>query len=123
MSSVSSSWRGTLYPASVVRQNACSVSSVGRASPRGVTMAAIRSTSRSSGTPTTTASKTSGCAFSAASTSSGYTFSPPVLMHTDPRPSRCRVPSASIVAESPGTTQRTPSASVTNVAAVLSSSL
>ena len=35
---------------------------------------------------------------STSSTSSGYTFSPPVLMHWLPRPSRRTVPSASTVA-------------------------
>ena len=37
------------------------------------------------------------------------TFSPPVLMHTDPRPSKTKVPSAKISAQSPGTDQRLPS--------------
>src|SRR5439155_21085464 len=95
----------------------------GCAPGRGWTLAGTRSTYRSSGTPTTTASNTSGCDLSAASTSSGYTFSPPLLMHTEPRPSRVIVPSASTMAKSPGTTHRAPSAAVTNVAAVFASSL
>ena len=40
----------------------------------------------------------SGCSRNTPSTSSGYTFSPPVLMHADPRPSSWIVPSASTVA-------------------------
>ena len=40
--------------------------------------------------------------FIASSTSSGKTFSPPVLMHTEPRPSSVIPPSASTVAKSPG---------------------
>ena len=94
-----------------------------RASPAtGATIATTRWPNRSSGAPSTTASATSGCTFSTASTSSGYTFSPPVLMHSEPRPSRCTVPSASIVAMSPGSDQRTPSIS-TNVRALRSGSL
>ena len=65
---------------------------------RACTSATTISPHRSSGTPTTTQSNTSGCERSASSTSSGYTFSPPVLMHADPRPSRRIVPSASTVA-------------------------
>src|SRR4051794_32301685 len=42
---------------------------------------------RGSGTPTTAASTTAGCERRTCSTSSGYTFSPPVLMHAEPRPS------------------------------------
>jgi hypothetical protein len=59
-----------------------------------------------SGTPTTSASMTSGCALMASSTSSGKTFSPPVLMHLLPRPMKVMRPSASMVAKSPGSTQR-----------------
>ena len=62
------------------------------------TSATTISPHRSSGIPTTTQSNTSGCDRSASSTSSGYTFSPPVLMHADPRPSSRIVPSASTVA-------------------------
>ncbi len=54
------------------------------------------------------ASATSGWPFSAASTSSGKTFSPPVLMHSEPRPSTMMVPSASTVAWSPGSAHRDP---------------
>ena len=63
-----------------------------------------------------------GGASATASTSSGYTFSPPVLMHIEPRPRRCMVPSASTVAMSPGSDQRSPSIS-TNVRALRSGSL
>ncbi len=82
----------------------------------------IVSPKRSSGMPTTTASRTLGCVFSASSTSSGKTFSPPVLMHTEPRPRRWIVPSALTVAKSPGMLQRRPS-TMRNVAADLASSL
>src|SRR4051812_25853868 len=51
------------------------------------TSAVMASPKRSSGTPTTTASRTESWSLTASSTSSGYTFSPPVLMHTEPRPS------------------------------------
>ena len=68
----------------------------------GSTMAVMASPHFSSGTPTTTASATDGWSFSTSSTSSGYTFSPPVLMHTEPRPSSRTVPSASTSAQSPG---------------------
>ncbi len=61
----------------------------------GSTTAVMAWPKRSSGSPTTTASWTSACSLSASSTSSGKTFSPPVLMHTEPRPSRTSVPSAS----------------------------
>ena len=59
---------------------------------------------RSSAAPTTRASNTSGCDFSAASTSSVKIFSPPELMHIEPRPSSVIVPSASHCAKSPATT-------------------
>ena len=64
----------------------------------GSTTAVIASPNLSSGSPTTTASATDGSVLSASSTSSGKTFSPPVLMHTEPRPNRLIVPSASTVA-------------------------
>ena len=73
-------------------------------SGRTCTSAATRWPSRSSGTPTTSASKTSGWDLSASSTSSGKTFSPPVLTHMFPRPSKVIVPSSSRRAKSPGTT-------------------
>ena len=57
---------------------------------------------RSSGTPNTRASSTAGWTLSASSTSSGNTFSPPVLMQFEPRPNSTSVPSAAIVAMSPG---------------------
>ena len=88
------------------------------APPAGSTTAQIVSPKRSSGMPTTTASRTAGWVFSASSTSSGKTFSPPVLMHTEPRPSRCSVPSALTSAQSPGTLHRLPS-NVRNVCAGL----
>lgn len=50
------------------------------------------------------ASNTSGCDFSADSTSSGKIFSPPELMHIDPRPRSVIVPSSSHIAKSPATT-------------------
>ncbi len=68
----------------------------------GSTTAVIASPNLSSGTPTTTASYTEGCCLSTSSTSSGNTFSPPVLMHTEPRPRRLMVPSSATVAQSPG---------------------
>ena len=77
-------------------------SRVGAAPGRGWMTAATRWPQRSSGTPTTSASYTSRWDFTAASTSSGKIFSPPELMHCDPRPSRVNVPSASTVAKSPG---------------------
>jgi len=52
----------------------------------------------------------------------GKTFSPPVLMQTDPRPSRLIVPSLSTVAQSPGIEYRLPPM-VTNVVADFSGSL
>ena len=63
-----------------------------------------------------------GWSFSVSSTSSGYTFSPAVLMQTEPRPSSRIVPSASTVAQSPGTDHMRP-ANVRNVPADLSGSL
>ena len=69
------------------------------------------------------ASYTSGWALIAASTSSGKIFSPPELIDAEPRPWTVMTPSGSIEARSPGTDQRTPSASVGKVAAVLASSL
>ena len=66
-------------------------------------MALTRWPHRSSGAPTTITSNTSGWALSTDSTSSGKTFSPPVLMHTEPRPMRVMRPSSSTVAKSPGT--------------------
>ncbi len=95
---------------------------VGVAPGRAFTTAATRSPHRSSGTPTTTTSNTSGWLFNAFSTSSGKTFSPPVLMLTDPRPSKVIVPSASTIAMSPGSTQRLPPASA-KTDAVFSGSL
>ena len=77
---------------------------------------------RSCGVPTTAASNTSSWRSSTASTSSGCTFSPPVLMHTEPRPSTVTEPSSSRRAKSPGIDQRTPSISL-KVAAVLTGSL
>ena len=68
------------------------------ASASGSTMATIISPKRWWGTPTTTASRTPAWVLIASSTSSGNTFSPPVLMHTDPRPNKVMVPSASTVA-------------------------
>jgi len=68
----------------------------------GSTTAVIADPKRSSGTPTTAASCTDGWSLRTSSTSSGYTFSPPVLMQSDPRPSRRSEPSASTVAMSPG---------------------
>ena len=88
----------------------------------GCTTAATRWPQRSSGTPTTSTSYTAGWSLRTDSTSSGCTFSPPVLMHTDPRPSSTIVPSASTVAMSPVMTWRTPLTS-TKVAAVLSGAL
>ena len=70
----------------------------------------------------TTVSNTSGWDLSTDSTSSGKTFSPPVLMLIDPRPSTVIDPSASMVAMSPGSTQRSPPIS-TNVVRDFSSSL
>ena len=64
----------------------------------GSTTAVMASPNFSSGTPTATASTTTGKVLRTSSTSSGKTFSPPVLMHTDPRPSRVSEPSASTVA-------------------------
>ncbi len=102
----------------------CSDVEIGRGSrPESVaTIATTRWPNCASGAPTTTASATAGCVFNTASTSSGYTFSPPVLMHIEPRPSRCTVPSASMVAMSPGSDQRPPSIS-TNVRSLRSGSL
>ena len=51
-----------------------------------------------SATPTAMQSSIWACERAATSTSSGYTFSPPVLIHTEPRPSKCTVPSVSILA-------------------------
>ena len=62
------------------------------------TTAVMASPNFSSGMPTATASTTASWVFSTSSTSSGNTFSPPVLMHTEPRPSSVREPSASTVA-------------------------
>ena len=62
------------------------------------TTAVMASPNFSSGMPTATASTTESCVLSTSSTSSGNTFSPPVLMHTDPRPSSVSEPSASTVA-------------------------
>jgi hypothetical protein len=53
----------------------------------------------------------------------GKIFSPPELMQAEPRPSSVIVASSSTRAQSPGSTQRIPSASVTKVAAVFSGSL
>ncbi|MEZ5258701.1 MAG: hypothetical protein R2705_17950 [Ilumatobacteraceae bacterium] len=72
--------------------------------------------------PTATASRTPAWVLRASSTSSGNTFSPPVLMHTEPRPGSFSVPSASTSAQSPGTLQQVPS-KVRKVLAVFSSSL
>ena len=85
-------------------------------------MAVTISPNFSSGTATATASRTVSWSFSASSTSSGKTFSPPVLMHTEPRPRSVIVPSSSIWAKSPGSEYRTPSMTG-NVAADLTSSL
>jgi hypothetical protein len=70
----------------------------------GCTTAVTRWPHFSSGTPTTTASKTSGCDLSAPSTSSGKIFSPPELMHCEPRPNTVMVPSGSARARSPAIT-------------------
>ena len=72
-----------------------------RAGSAGCTTAVTALPHRSSGTPTTSTSSTAGWPCRTASTSSGKTFSPPVLMHCDPRPSSWIVPSASTVAMSP----------------------
>ena len=74
------------------------------------------------GQPTTAASRTPGKRLRASSTSSGKTFSPPVLITWLPRPSRVMAPSASTVAQSPGTDQRWPS-KMRKVLADFSSSL
>ncbi len=97
--------------------------SEGRGAPaRSCTTAATWLPHLVSGTPATSASYTSGCALSACSTSSAYTFSPPVLMHCEPRPRTVTTPSASTVAMSPSSTQRRPSLSK-NVSAVFTGSL
>ena len=88
----------------------------------GATTAVTTLPQRSSGTPTTSTSSTAGWPCRTASTSSGKTFSPPVLMHCDPRPSSWIEPSASTVAMSPVMTWRRPSTS-TKVSAVFSGSL
>src|SRR5437588_3889047 len=53
--------------------------------------------------PNTSASSTAGCSLRISSTSSGNTFSPPVLMHCEPRPNSVMVPSVPTLAQSPGT--------------------
>ena len=80
-----------------------SSASVASAPGRNSTAAPTTWPKRSSGIPTATASATDGWSFKTSSTSSGNTFSPPVLMTTEPRPSRWIAPSASTVAKSPGT--------------------
>ena len=80
-----------------------SSASVAEAPERNSTAAATACPKRSSGIATATASGTEGWSFKTSSTSSGNTFSPPVLMTTEPRPSRWMAPSASTVAKSPGT--------------------
>ena len=93
---------GALKPARLALTRAMSAASSTCWPGYGSTRAVIASPKRSSGTPTTAASATVGSDLRTVSTSSGYTFSPPVLMHSLPRPRRCTVPSASTVAKSPG---------------------
>src|SRR5262245_9574636 len=97
--------RGTLYSASVERQN--DSSSVSSAAPESSTAAYTTCSPRPSGTPRTAASRTAGCRCSVAVTSAGDTLSPPTLITVSFRPSSVRKPASSIRPRSP--VRKTPS--------------